>query len=413
VNLTHRRQFPCCIRTVCAFLLLIAPALAHEGFRIWTDERGRKVSAKIVTADAESVILQLEDGRKVPFALSKLSHEDRKVVSLWRPDAPAAKEQNDVALNFDAEWPTRVSFKEDPEVQTVSENAEKMEFIYESANFRYIADARLSKSVVSGFAQMFETTHLYCRELPLGLNGGVKTNGKYMIRLFEAFDSYVQAGGPPSSAGVYFGGENLILVPFSSLGVRPVGSGYMLDRDKSNKTLAHEIVHQLTPKPYFEAGAVGWFSEGIADYVAVTPYRSGSYAVSGNLRDMIEYVTAYGSKNEGSRALGADIMLPPLEKWMLQSYEDFRANSSINYGAALLITSYFFHMDRLKDGARVKKFLGALHQGKKGKEALDLLLDGDSFDALEEQIVRAYKREGVNLRFLESVQLGNASAADE
>lgn len=288
-----------------------------------------------------------------------------------------------------------------------------MEFIYESANFRYIADARLSKSVVSGFARMFETTHLYARSLPIGLNGGVKTDGKYLIRLFETFESYVQAGGFPMSSGVFFLGGNLILVPFNSLGVRPVGSGYMLDRDKSNKTIAHEIVHQLTPKNYFAPGAVGWFSEGIAEYIAVTPYRSGSYAVNGNVRDIIEYATANGSKNQGGRALGNDITLPPLEKWMLQSYQSFIADGALNYGAALLITTYFFHMDREQDATRIQKFLTALHQGKQGREALEILLDGDSFESLQEQITRAFKRERINLTFSNRLQIIEPTATAE
>lgn len=400
----------------CASISLLSTSLAHEDFRIWTDERGRKVTAKIVAADASNATLELEDGRKVPFELAKLSEADRKIASLWKPSATASsslEEPKNAAPNFDAEWPTRVSFKDDPDIHIVAEDAGKMEFIYESANFRYIADARLSKSVVSGFARMFETTHLYARSLPIGLNGGVKTGGKYLIYLFETFESYVQAGGIPLSSGVFFLRENLIMVPFNSLGLRPVGSGYMLDRDQSNKTIIHEIVHQLTPKNYYLPGAVGWFTEGIADYMAVTPYRSGSYSVNGNEREMIEYATAHGSKNQGGRALGDEITLPPLEKWMLQPYESFLANGALNYGAALLITTYFFHMDREQDAARIQKFLAALHQGKQGGEALEVLLDGDTFESLQEQITRAFKRERIQLTFSKRMEIPEPAATAE
>jgi hypothetical protein len=108
------------------------------------------------------------------------------------------------------------------------------------------------------------------RELPLAISGGVKQEGKYQILLFETEQSYNSAGGPPGSAGVFIGGKNIVMVPLTSLGVRPVGSGYMLDRDKSNKTLPHELVHQLTPDNYYAHGSMGWFTEGLAEYVAVT-----------------------------------------------------------------------------------------------------------------------------------------------
>ena len=45
-------------------------------------------------------------------------------------------------------------------------------------------------------------------------------------------------------------GKEAVFVPLTSLGVRPVGSGYMLDRKKSNKTMPHELTHQLTPSSY-------------------------------------------------------------------------------------------------------------------------------------------------------------------
>jgi hypothetical protein len=212
---------------------------------------------------------------------------------------------------------------------------------------------------------------------------------------------------------VFIGRQKAILVPFQSLGVRPVGSGYMLDRDKSNKTLPHEIVHQLTPNCYYVPGASGWFTEGIAEYVATTPYRSGSYNVRGNVREIIGYATGYGSKNRGGRALGTDIVLPPLEKWMLQSYSRFLANPQVNYGCALLITTYFFHMDRKGDAARIRKFLAALHEGKKGLEALQILLDGDSFESLQEQIIRGLKRERINLTFSANAPVEESTVVDE
>jgi hypothetical protein len=253
--------------------------------------------------------------------------------------------------------------------------------------------------VVRGFALMFEATHLFCRSLPLALDGGKKTDGKLEIRLFEQYDDYIAAGGMQGSAGVFIGGRALVLVPLDSLGVRKVGSGYMLDRDKSSKTLPHELTHQLTPRLYFARGSMGWFTEGIAEYVAVTPYRSGAFSVRGNHKDIIDYTTAYGSKNTGGRALGENIQIDDLKKFMLQDYGEFLQYPQINYGCSLLITYYFLQMDGDGDAKRIKSFLKALRDGKTGEDAIAVLLDGRSYEQLGEEINKAWERRGISLTF--------------
>ena len=390
------------MRALAILLSLGSFCLAFES-RSWTDNQGRKIDATLVRGDVQSVILKLANGQEVPFPLEKLSPSDREYVEANRaflpamatatkattpgPATPAIK---DDALNFDAPWPERIKFTEDPEIKTVEENAEKKRFVYESVNYRYVCDVRLAQSVVKGFAVMFEATHLYCRSLPLGINGGEKTDGKHLILLFEAYSDYVKAGGLPESAGVFISGRGIVMVPLTSLGVRPVGSGYMLDRDKSSKTLPHELTHQLTPNPYFREGAVGWFSEGIAEFVAVTPYRAGSYNVRGTIKDVIEYVTSYGSKN---------ISLPPLKEFMLQDYATFLKNPQINYDSGLLITTYFLYLDGDGDAKRIKAFLKKLHENQKGEAPLDLLLDGRTFEQLEADIIKGWSKKGVDFTF--------------
>ena len=48
-----------------------------------------------------------------------------------------------------------------------------------------------------------------------------------------------------------------------SLGVEKGAGGYRVDYDKTNKTLPHEILHQLTDHAYFAQGSMGWFTEGL------------------------------------------------------------------------------------------------------------------------------------------------------
>jgi hypothetical protein len=327
-----------------------------------------------------------------------LSHDDQEFVRA--ASNPAAGDAGGDVPNFDAPWPQDVRFTEDPQIQVVSEDKENKRFVYESANFRFVCDARLSQQVVKGFSVMFESTRDYCRALPLGLTGGVKTNGKFQILLFEKKEDYVSAGGPSDSAGVFIGNQQAVLVPLESLGVKKVGSGYMLDRSMVNRTLIHELTHQLTPESYFEAGSKGWFSEGLAEYIASTPYRSGRFKVRSNLDDIVDYATGYAKVDNHGRALGKKFSAPPLKEFMALDYHDFTGqNGNFNYGLGLMLTTYFLQLDGKGDAARAKEFLKRLRAGKTGDEAVQALLDGRSYGQLQEDFTKAWKRMGVEIKF--------------
>lgn len=388
-------------------LLFMFGICQADDLRTWTDAQARKMEATLLRIEDPAVILKLKDGREISYPLAKLSEPDRKYIEENRALLPTTKglsaptkiAETAAKFNFSDPWPERIKFAEDPEINTVEENVEKKSFIYESANYRYVCDVRLAKSVIKGFAVMFEATQLYCRTLPLAINGGVKTEGKYKILLFEKFEDYVKAGGPASSAGVFIGSKEAVLVPLDSIGVKPVGSGYMLDREKSSKTIPHELTHQVSPECYFASGAMGWFSEGIAEYVAITPYRSGTFSVRGNQKPIIDYATGYGSKDMGGRALGTKIQMPALKGFMTQSYSQFQETAQLSYGCSLLLTTYFLHMDGDGDGKRIKAFLKALHDGKEGEPALQVLLDGRTFEKLQEEITKAWSRKGIDFTF--------------
>jgi hypothetical protein len=388
------------IRLSCALLAASAMFAYGVEMRSWTDAQGRKIEAKMVSSTETEVVLELANGKKSTVPLDKLSEADRSYVrtSSAKPDqAPQQKDE----LNFDAPWPQDIKFNEDPQIEVIVEDKDKSRFIYESANYRFVCDVRLSKQVVKGFATMFESTYGYCRALPLAMTGGDRTEGKFQILLFETRGKYIEAGGPPESAGVFSGGKKAVMVPLTSLGVRPVGSGYMLDRDQSNGTLIHEITHQLTPYSYYSPGARGWFTEGIAEYTTATPYRAGRFKVKSNFDDIVEYATAYGKENKRGRALGTRFMAPSLKGYMLMGYSQFsdsqRAN--FNYGFGLILTTYFLHLDGEGDAARAKNFLKALREGKKGEQAVAVLLDGRSYKELEEAVSKAWRRKGVDMDF--------------
>lgn len=388
--------------------------------RPWTDLQGRQIQGELLSVTGDRIALRLDSGGKtVNIALDRLSAADRAYVETWskenpaRSVDPAAKPAAGPAApeiaGFGAPWPESVRLTEDPEIAAPAEGkAEQKPFIYESRNYRFISDVPLAKSVVKSFSIVFETTQLYCRMLPLEMSGGARKDGKYQILLYETEEDYFAAGGPRGSAGVFDSGKQAVLVPLQGLGVRKVGSGYMLDRDKTNHTVIHELTHQLTPTPYFLPGAMGWFTEGIAEYVATTPYRSGVFRVKSNLDEIIGYITETGKDNKGGRALGREISVPALKEFMMMPYQRFTAvNGQLNYGFSLMLVTYFFHFDGNGDGARIKEFLAALKAGKSHQQALDVLLGGRSYHEVEAEIAKAWKRRNIAITFAAETGSGN------
>ncbi len=383
----------CCL-CACAFA---------EPIRVWTDDQGRTVEARYLSSDDSVVVLQLEDGRESRFPIAKLSPEDltylQKIRGAQTEHDPTKTAQNLPAPNFQSDWPATVKNASSGEVTTVLEDVEKGEFIYESDHYQFISDVRLAQSLVKGFATVFESTHAFCRALPLGLNQ-VSANGrKHQIFLFEKVKTYWKKGGPLNSLGVYLSDSKIIMVPLTSLGVKKVGSGYMLNLDECSKTLPHELTHQLTPDPYYEIGSVGWFIEGIAEYVATTPYRSGTFMAASNVDEIIDYATAFDRDSMVGRNVGEVIQMPPLEQFLMRNYQDPYPDMNQLYAVSLLLTTYFIKMDGEGDGRRLQAFLKALHAGKKGQEALDFLLDGRSYGQLEQDVAKAWKSKGIRIFF--------------
>lgn len=403
--------------------------------RTFTDVNDRKIEAEITQVFDDEVELKMsKNGKlyKVPF--TKLSAADNQFIKEWqkrqneesekeaekaeenessegskkviirrsrRGGAAELKKKYGLKDNFDDEWPDLVKTDINPEIGTSTEQGSTNRFIYLSPNYEFISDVELSKNVVKKFAVLFEATRTFCKELPIATMKAHVPGAQFRnkILLFETKESYIKNGGPPQSAGVFIGSKGIVMAPLESVGVKKVGSSYMFDYKGSNKTLPHEITHQLTDEEYYASGSMGWFSEGLAEYVANTPYRSGKFMLKTNLSSIKAYATEYGKKGRGGRALGDKISAPDLKTYMLQPYSSFVANANLNYGLGMMITYYFFHWDGEGDRANITAFLKALKEGKEGEEVLAVLLNGRSWDDLEKAISKAWRSRGVRITF--------------
>lgn len=370
------------------------------------------VIAELPTADQEAIAQWAEDKKNAPAEepVSEAVEETEKDEKpIYDPNASYRDRQEvlkaafaEIPDNFDAEWPKLIKSPENVTVTLVSEDEELRRYVYHSDHYEFICDVPLKPHLVERFAVLFEGTREVCRQLPISTKKA-HVAGKSLrnrILLFESKQAYVENGAPESSTGVYIVSTDTVMVPLTSVGVRKVGSSYSVDYDGNNKVLPHELTHQLTDSYYYKPGARGWFSEGLAEYVAVTPYRSGKFMVSKAENSARDYVTEYGRKGNGGRALGDEIQAPSLKSYMLQSYSDFAGSrANFNYGLGLLLTTYFFEMENNGDRVAITAFLKALREGKEGEEALAVLRQGRTFDEMADDIAAGWRSKGVKIEF--------------
>jgi hypothetical protein len=69
------------IKYISLFVILISylPTYAQESDRIWTDSMGRKITARLISYDAQSgnVVLRKSDGKEIRISDSKIDDQDR------------------------------------------------------------------------------------------------------------------------------------------------------------------------------------------------------------------------------------------------------------------------------------------------------------------------------------------------
>lgn len=362
----------------------------------WTNKEGKTIRAEFVSSTETSITLKLTNGKSSTIPLASLSEESRE-----QAKASSGQAGNSPNGNFDAPWPKEAKAPDNYDVAAIQEGPD--EYIYETPHFRFISNAKLGVSMIKKLSAMFESTYEANKALPINNLPHTVKDAKFPTRLLEFKRDYIAAGAREGTAGIFKTSEGplgTVLVPFSSLGVKTLGSSYILDREKNSKTLRHEITHQMMP---VKVKAAGWFSEGSAEYVALSPYRNGRINFN-NKRDIAKYVTGYHDEIGGGRWLGKTIQAPSLQRYMTQSYKEFitKPGSTKNYGLAPLVVHFFYHGDGAGDAKRIKSYIKALQDGMPENKARDLLLDGRDWNQLADEISAYWRKSGVTILFEKS-----------
>ena len=374
--------------------------------RTWTSTTGSTLAGTMVSATPTSVEIRRGDGRTVSVARNLLSAADNSHIQEMAtppaasplPATPMLAGYDPAQSNFSAPWPDSAGYEGDAPITVIEESTTERRFIYESPHFRFQCNVVLRPSLLAKVATMFEACYQLHQAVPLN-NRRTRSPqaAKLKARMVETQKQYFAAGGMQGTSGVYLGEADEFLVPLTSLGVKKVGSGYMFDYSGDFHTFYHEICHQLWAD--HDAHADIWMVEGFAEYMACAPYRNGRFSLSQQPKSALEYITAYGWKDQGGRALGKNFVMPHLEKLMGMPQQEFYQNGNTNYGYGQLLVYYFILLDGEGDAARFKNSIKATQDGKPPEEARKALLDGRTYQQLEEDVSAGLRKHGIKVSF--------------
>lgn len=384
------------------FGLIIAQTPSASVARTWTSNDGKKIEATFVAKEGENVSLRLANGKIATVPLSRLSPADADYVA-GLAAAPADGAAKPPAAG--KEWPRSVDIGATPDPVTVKEDADAKEFVYRSGHYEFHCDSKLTSTVVREFSRIFEATYLLNCSLPLDLKPAPEDDGQeyFIARLYTTREDYLANGGLEGSGGVYQRGKKALAVPLGSLGVKIQGSRVLLENsgsDDDNKTLIHEITHQMMN--HWLSKLRTWYVEGSAEAVEMIEYDRGKFNLASRKSRLEEYVDRGGGDGKNFTMLDPGELFEIDSRTWAGALASIRGQATQNYHSAGLMTYYFYYLDGNGDGANLIAYLRELENADRSAETAAFekhLLRGRSLDQLKEDLVKGFRGEGINLSF--------------
>lgn len=343
------------LASLCLTALAAAQLATPAPPRAWKTAEGAAFQASVVSFDGTTVVLRMVNGSRAQAPAAKLSAEDQAWLAEWQKKQPIKVVLPDVVgvetANIKAE--------------VVSEDAVAEKYVYRTQNFEFESQGKFNTSLLREVARNFEATFELLKALPWGIEPAPESGAHFKARLLKNRSEYQTAGGPANSSGVYFGGRDLFMVPFESIGVKTVGKSYAKDDDFDYSTMVHELTHQMMHS--WLRLLPQWIVEGTAEYTSALPLKTGKFRVSAaksGLKDHLNFL-----KNRAVGGVPAPYPLEPLfsmsnEGWGKILEEDPRSSGRL-YFTSYLLVYYFMHLDGKADGqlfARYFREAGAVRK---------------------------------------------------
>ncbi|QTN34105.1 hypothetical protein HZ994_17860 [Akkermansiaceae bacterium] len=368
--------------------VLVANCMAGE-VRDWTSKDGRTIRGELIGLNADGVKLKLAGGKVVDVPYGMLSAQDA---------AHAQEAGAEIIPDWNG-WPKELRMNLSDVRITVDEERSKNGLTYYlTEHFELKSEVELGSQVRLDVGRIFELTHRLMQASPWGIMAS-PDGGRFKAELYKTRQSYVAAGAPTWSGGVYMGDRKVFMVPVESLGLTDSKSGYRRNEDFSLDTVVHEITHMLM------ADALQYLpiavTEGIAEYISHIPLSLGAFkppSVLGKIKDAskrrkpLAFETLLGmtaSQWAGTKP----VPRAPGGTGPSQQPVDPHSKSEQYHGSLLLA----YHLMHGLDGGephRLRKLVYRAHAKAKKREAQFRQYD-DDFAVYEKAIAEFMKLPGV------------------
>ncbi len=381
--------------TIIFSLSIFCGSISFAAPRAWTNDQGQQIEAEFVKQANGKVTLKLKNGRNATIAISTLSQEDQDFLKEQGSTAtkPTKDSKESSSITTPDKWPTHVKGPDDIKLrETKTRDGDDKWHTYHSKHFKFSCQTPLSEEAQETVGRLYENTWSAIRAMPLPFPR-VKRDGRNLeSKLVKNFDEYAKLGGSAGSSGVYRRSSDgeYTMIPYASLNLSEAGELNPSGKIKSH-VLAHEITHHLT----CDVLADTWCTEGIADYVGYIPYDG----------EKLDFTGALAAITQTAIQRGGVLDMPySLEEFLSLSQDDFYDKKNGGTGAArnylmgCMAVAFFFHLD----GERgIKNFTLYMKNAKGGKDkrALKALLNKRKIEELEADMIKAWKAQGVTVKF--------------
>lgn len=364
--------------------------LGEETTRLWTSVGGQTVSAKMLGFEKGRVVLESAEKKRIVIGQEQLSKADWEFALQWK------KGKTPREWLAPVHWPERVAH---PAAEIAIKEGEDGGNRFLTRNYEFVVDAELSKGMMQGLATTAEASLKWIDTLPLRFPE--RHSERFLARVFASRETYLAGGGRSDAAGYYVGGPigkpGVLLVPAASLGADQFGEKIAIGVGFDTHVLIHEITHQATGDalPLLPR----WLQEGLAEFVARTPYHEGVFdlserALAEALRKRLKQMREIGAGHDVVGAAGEWTRVTvPLEKLMTEDAGDWRGLSSLRevhryYFTAYLLTAWLMRVDDGGQAIGVRVAFERVHdavqflltQGQEGKWPV-VLNPGDKLKA--------------------------------
>lgn len=304
-------------------------------------------------------------------------------------------------------WPDKIPVPDDTKL--VKGEKQGQFFVYETNNYIFFTPVEIDENACDTVGRLFECAYAANKAvgevLPVPRTEEDRTGKKYKVELWPTKQQYVQQGGPSTSSGVFMFSAHKgvpisaktlatdkVMVPFESLGLS--ADGHVVKNDIETHTLVHELTHQN----FVFNNLPIWCNEGWAEYVGYVPY----------VGEDLDFTRCYAvilHKAKQQASVNALSFPFTLEEFLTMNQEQmysYMGQGKDTYTLAVMIITYYVHLDGKKGVEALKKYMQALLDGKSQDEAKEhLIAPHKNAKKLQKDFIKTWKSKKVTVSFKE------------